>query len=186
MKSYEEVKKYVESKLSAKRFYHSLCVEERCVELAKINNVDEETARLVGIAHDVAKEMSKEEKLKFAEENNIEFNELEIKSRGLMHAKIGAKICEKEFGFSKEMIEAVASHTTGKPHMDKLAKILYIGDSTSKDRKYENMEYYRDLATEDLDKGVLEMLNKTIQICIEEGKSIHLDTVKTRNEYYCK
>ncbi len=186
MKSYKEVEQYVKSKLSEKRFYHSKCVEEKCIELAKIYNVDEEKAKLVGISHDIAKEMPKEEKIKFAQENNIEIDEIEAKSQGLMHAKIGAKICEIEFGFTKDMTNAIASHTTGKPHMDTLAKILYISDAISKDREFKDVETFHEIAIKNLDEAVLQMLNKSIEICIEEEKSIQLDTIKARNEYYSK
>ena len=61
MKTYEQIKEYIQNILSEKRFYHSECVANRCIELAKIYEVDEEKAKLVGIAHDVAKEMPAEE-----------------------------------------------------------------------------------------------------------------------------
>lgn len=186
MKSYEDVKKYVKSILSEKRFYHSQCVEERCVELAKIYGVSEEKARLVGIAHDIAKEMSTEEKKKFIEENNINIDEVEEKNIGLMHAKIGAQICKSRFDFSEDMQNAISNHTTGKAGMDTLSKIVFISDATSKDRKYDDVEYLHQLSLNNLDQAVLECLNKTIEICLQEEKSIHLDTIKARNEYYKK
>lgn len=186
MKSYEEVREYVKKRLSEKRFYHSECVEERCIELAKIYSVDENKAKLIGIAHDVAKEMSIEEKIEFIRKNNITVDIIEKKSPELLHASIGAKICEIEFGFSKDMVEAVRNHTTGKAGMDMLSKILYIGDSTSKDRKYDDAKKWYELAKINIDQAILECLNKTIQKCITEEKSIHLDTVKARNEYYAQ
>ena len=84
------------------------------------------------------------------------------------------------------MVEAVRNHTTGKAGMDMLSKILYIGDSTSKDRKYDDAKKWYELAKINIDQAILECLNKTIQKCITEEKSIHLDTVKARNEYYAQ
>lgn len=40
MKKYDEVRNEVKKVLSEKRFYHSQCVEERCVEFAKIYGAD--------------------------------------------------------------------------------------------------------------------------------------------------
>lgn len=73
----EEIIKIAKKTLSEKRFYHSTCVMVKCEELAKIYNVDIETAKKVGIAHDIAKEMPTEEKFKYIKDNNIEINDVE-------------------------------------------------------------------------------------------------------------
>lgn len=183
MKTYEEIKQKVKDNLSEKRFYHSECVEERCIELAKLYEVDEEKARLVGISHDIAKEMTHQEKLEYVQNNNIKIDEIEKESSQLLHSKVGAKICEKEFGFTEDMVKAIASHTTGKPGMDKLAKILFISDACGKDRQYEDAKYLYELAKKDLEQAIFECLHKSINNIIEKGKKIHLDTIKTINEY---
>lgn len=186
MKTYEQIKEYVKNILSEKRFYHSECVSERCVELAKIYGVDTEKAKLIGIAHDVAKEMPAEKQIEYAKENGIELDEVELKNAKLLHAKIGAKICEKEFGFSKDMVEAVKNHTTGMPGMDLLSKVLFIGDATGIDRTYDEAKYLYEIATEDIDKAIFECINNTIREVIDRGAPLHIDTIRTRNEYLLK
>lgn len=183
MKTYNEVKQIIKSKLSEKRFYHSECVEERCVELAKLYEVDEEKARLVGIAHDIAKEMTYEEKLEYIKNNNIKVDDMERDNSQLLHSIVGAKICEKEFGFSEDMVRAIESHTTGKPGMDMLAKILFISDSCGKDRTYDDAKYLYELAQKDLEQAIFECLHKSINNIIKKGKKIHPDTIHTINEY---
>ena len=162
MKTYEQIKEYIQNILSEKRFYHSECVANRCIELAKTYEVDEEKAKLVGIAHDVAKEMPAEEQIKYAKENGIKLDEIELKNTKLLHAIIGAKICEKEFGFTKDMVEAVRNHTTGTPYMDMLSKVLFISDATGIDRTYDEAKHLYEIATKDI------------------------DPVRTRNEYLLK
>ena len=81
------------------------------------------------------------------------------------------------------MCEAIANHTTGKPGMDLLSKILYIADYTSKDRKYDYRDYFYNLANENLEQAVFESYCKSIQIRLDEGKTIHIATVEARNEY---
>ena len=74
---YEEIENDVKSVLSEYRFTHSLGVAKKAVELAKIYGVQEETAKKVGIAHDIAKEMNDEEMLAYVKTNNIENYEIE-------------------------------------------------------------------------------------------------------------
>ena len=183
MKSFEEVKEIVKSRLSDKRFFHSECVSKRCEELAKIYKENIEEARLVGIAQDIAKEMSHEEKIEFCKENNIVIDKVEYKSPGLLHAKVGAKIGEKEFEFNERMCSAIQNHTTGKAKMDMLSKILYIADYTSEDRKFDYKEYFYNLSNKDIEQAIYESYCKSIQIRLDEGKTIHIATVEARNEY---
>ena len=133
----EEIKDVLKTKLSEKRFYHSLCVMDMCEKLALHYNVNPDVAKLVGLAHDIAKEMPSDEKIKYAKENNIPVNNVELASQGLLHAKIGADICKKQFGFSDVMCKAISLHTTGGEDMDMLSKILFIGDGIGLDRTYE-------------------------------------------------
>lgn len=141
----EEISELVKSKMSEKRFYHSQCVMERCEELANKFNYDIETAKKVGIAHDIAKEMPNEEKIIYAKTNEIEIDEIEMSNPTLLHAKIGENIAKKELGFSEEMARAIRAHTTGIENMSLLDKILFISDRTSKERGFPDIEYLNSL-----------------------------------------
>lgn len=154
MKEYREVYKIVKERLSEYRFFHSECVAKRCVELADIYKVDKEAARLVGIAHDMAKELSDEEKIEYCEKNHLQIDEIEKVSMGLLHAKIGADMAKKEFGFSEDLCSAIKYHTTAKENMSLLDKILYVADMTSDDRKFSDKEYVIELGNRDLDECV--------------------------------
>ena len=137
----EEIKEYLKHNLSKERFEHSLGVMERAEEYAKIHGCDVETAKVVGLAHDIAKELTIEESLEYAEKNNIELDEIEKAQPYLLHGKIGAYICKEKFGFTKQMQEAIINHTTGSEDMDLLAKIILVADKTEKYRRYEDLDY---------------------------------------------
>lgn len=124
-----ELETILKNTLSEKRYYHSICVMQKCEELAEIYGIDKEIAKKVGLVHDIAKEMSDEEKQSYAEKNQIPVNEVEQKHVGLLHAKIGADIAKKEFHFSEEMCKAIRLHTTGGQGMQLLDKILYVADA---------------------------------------------------------
>lgn len=186
MLSFEEIYQKVQNTLSEKRFYHSKCVMEACIELAKQYGEDIEKAKIAGIVHDIAKEIPKEERIEIAKEYGIELDDIEKNSKGLIHAKLGAKICEKEFGLGEEICSAVKYHTTGKENMTLLQKIVYVADTISLDRNYKYTEEVRSIAKEDLDKAVEYILSLTIEERISEGKLIHIDSVRAWNHLIIK
>ena len=100
----EEIQKYVKENLSQKRYNHSIGVMERAIELAKKYGADVDICAKIGVAHDIAKEIPEEEKIKYCIENNIEIDETERINTPLLHAKIGKDIAIKKFGFSKNKI----------------------------------------------------------------------------------
>ena len=127
-----KIQEYVKQNLSEKRYYHSICVMERCAELAKHYGEDIEEAKKVGLAHDIAKEIKEKEKLKYAKENGLEIDSIEWEKPGLLHGKIGADIAKKKFKFNKKMCQAIKYHTTGGSKMTMLDKILYVSDAIRK------------------------------------------------------
>ncbi len=177
----EEIKDLVKLRLSEKRFNHSECVMERCIEIAKKFNQDIEIAAKVGIAHDIAKEMTNEEKLEYVKENHIEIDEVERENPTLLHAKIGEDIAIKELGFTKEMGQAIRAHTTGITNMTLLDKILFIADRTSKERGFPDIEYVNNLLEESIDKAVLYIIDKKITLQIERRAAMHPDSIIARN-----
>lgn len=178
----EQINEQVKKTLSEKRYYHSLCVMERCEELAKHYKQDIEEAKKVGILHDIAKEMSEEEKIAYAKENKIEMNIVEQTHVGLLHAKIGADIAKKQFGYTDKMCQAIRLHTTGGQAMTMLDKILYVSDAIGKDRTWNDVKQVHQMALEDINSATLYILNLEITNKMEENKMIHPDSIFARNE----
>ena len=178
----EEITKYVKNTLSEKRYIHCIGVMEQAAYLAKKYGYDVDIARVVGIAHDIAKEIPEEEKLKYVEQNNIEIDKIESVNIGLLHAKIGADICKKKYNFTEEMQNAIKYHTTGDENMNILAKIIFVADKTEKNRKYEDLKTVRDLADEDLDKCILYILDYMLVDNVNKKKLIHPNSIKIRNK----
>ena len=167
--------------LSEKRYTHSLGVMKEAKLLAKIYGIDEETARLTGLAHDIAKEMTKEEQLKYIKENNIQIDEIEMRNAKLLHGKIGAHITGKKYGFTQEMQDAIKYHTTAKKNMNMLEKIIYVADKIEENRTYEGIEELRELAKKDIDKCIIKLLDNAIKSNINKEVLIHPDSVIARN-----
>ena len=150
-----KIQEYVKNHLSEKRYNPCVGVMERAKELAIKFGADVDTCAKIGIAHDIAKEIPEEEKIKYCIENNIEIDETEKINTTLLHAKIGKDISIKKFGFTESMGQAILNHTTGNKDMDLYSKILFIADRTSVDRNFEDLEYLKSLEDKGIDEAVL-------------------------------
>lgn len=186
MKSFEEVYEIVKSELSEERFAHSEGVAQRCEEFARLNGVDIEKAKLVGIAHDIAKEVPKEVRIKIAIENGIELDEFEKENTSLIHAKLGAKICKDRFGFSDDMCRAIEAHTTGKKDMSLLDKILYLSDCCDHTREFEGVDDIYKAGIQSLDEGYILALTRKIEYTLMKRCKIHKDSIDAYNDYLDK
>lgn len=169
--------------LSERRYEHSIGVMEMAGELAKIYNFDIETAELAGLLHDNAKEMSKDDMLKYVEENNIKINEFEKNNVKILHGKIGADIAKKKYDVSEQVQKAIQYHTTTNPDMDILAKIVYVSDKIELTRKSDSydIEEERNLAKQDLNKALILIIDNTTKHLIESNKLIAIESIETRN-----
>ena len=183
---YEEIQKIVRQTLSEKRYNHSVGVAKRAEELAKIHGEDQNQARVIGIAHDIAKEMPKEEAIKYAEKNGIIFDEIEQKEPSLWHSKIGAHIAIKKLGFTKEMAQAILYHTTGNTNMNNMDKIIYLADKTEEGRTCIDLETAKNISNKNLDEGVLYVVKFALNYSLNKNSLIHPDTVHLINKLITK
>lgn len=178
----------LKNELTEKRYNHSVGVMKKAVELAKIYGVNVNKAKLVGLAHDIGKDLSKEDKLRYMEKNDLEIDEIERANEGLLHAKIGADICKKRYGFTQDMQDAIKFHTTGNENMDLLAKIIFVADKIEDGRRYEDIEKMqllyetRKLAQENIDSALLYAIDSSLEFTIRKKELVHPDCIFIRNK----
>ena len=183
MKKFDEVYKVVKESLSKDRLKHSEGVMQRCVEFAKLNNVDIEKAKLIGIAHDIAKEIPKQDRVKLAIENGVELDEFEKENTSLIHAKLGAKICKEKFGFTDEMCDAIATHTTAGKDMKILNKILYLSYYCEPNRDFSRAIDVYEIGKEDLNEGYYQALIGKIKYMMNKEIKIHYNSIEAYNQF---
>ncbi len=182
MWSEQDIQNYLMENLKIKRYEHSLSVRDTAVELAKIYGADVEKAKIAGLVHDCAKNMSDEKILDIAEKHGLHINEICKENPQLLHGSIAAIIAEEKMGITDNcLLNAVTYHTTGKKCMTVLEKILYVADYVEPLRNFTGVEILRAAAYEDLDKALLIAFDNTIKFVIEKGQLIHLDTIEGRN-----
>lgn len=180
----EEYKSHIRKRLSDKRYYHSLCVADEAVRLADRYGADKQKAYLAGLLHDVLKDTSSNEQLKFSKQFGIILSDLEISAPSLYHSLIGSEYVRRVLGVEdEEIISAIKYHTTAKADMSLLQKIIYLADYTSLDRDYNGVEDMRQAVNEGLDKAMKVALDYTVQELEEKQVPIHPDTLAAFKQY---
>ncbi len=184
MQKADIIKEYAKTVLSEMRFAHTVNVAEEAKRLASIWGADSDAAYFAGIIHDIAKEIPKGQMLDALAKYGYKPDDTEEQNPELLHGKLAAYIASDKFGVDNaEILSAVAYHTTGRPEMSLLEKIIYVADFTEPGRKYPEACKIRKLANENLDKAVLFQTDMVIKFVIDRGRVLHTDTVNTRNYF---
>lgn len=99
---------------------------------------------------------------------------MEEKNPFLLHSKVGAYIAKEKYGVEEEdILNAIICHTTGKPHMTLLDKIIFIADYIEPMRtKAPNLTDVRKLAFEDIDLALFKILSDTLEYLRHSQKTI--------------
>jgi nicotinate-nucleotide adenylyltransferase len=119
----------VRSMLKTSRFIHSRGTALMTRDLALARGLDGEAAYLAGISHDMGKGLRDGELFALAGQDGKPVSALEREKPGLLHGRAAAVLLRERFGIhNREVLEAVALHTSGGVGMGVLAQILYIAD----------------------------------------------------------
>jgi len=171
----EEITAFTNARLSKKRFTHVKGVIQTAEELAERHGVNVADAHLAALLHDIAKEQNIQQVKRILKVKE-EYDYLENSSK-VWHAPVGAIVAQETFGIGNaEILNASRFHTTGRPEMSDLEKVLFVADYTEPNRTYEGCIAVREL-WDDLDQATYEILKQKIEkITATDGK-IHPDTV---------
>ena len=156
-----------------------------CAALAMAHGEDLLRAQVAGLLHVCANCMPNDKKLKICEKNEIEISEAERENPFLLHAKLGAYLADKKYGVDeKEILDAIRYHTTGKPQMNRLEKIVYIADYIEPMRsKALNLPFIRKMAFQDLDETMYLILHDTLEYLSKQAEVLDPMT-KMAYDYY--
>lgn len=181
----KKIRKAMEKCQDAKRFEHTLGVAYTAAALAMRYDGDIKNAQIAGLLHDCAKCLSDEKRLSICEKHNISMTEIERRNPFLLHAKVGSFLAMEEYKIKDpDIIHAILNHTTGRPGMSLLEKIIFIADYIEPGRKNApNLKEIRKLAFEDLDAAFLKILGDTLEYLKSTDGEIDPMTARTY-EYY--
>lgn len=177
----KKIRKSMEKTLDQKRFEHTLGVAYTASSLAMCHDVDLTKAQVAGLLHDCAKCLSDDKKISICKKNKIEISNVERRNPYLLHAKAGSCIARNKFKITDEdILNAILNHTTGRPGMSKLEKIIYIADYIEPGRKQApNLTEVRKLAFQNLDQALLKILSGTLEYLKCTGREIDPMTRQT-------
>ena len=182
-----ELIREMEKALPYKRFIHTMGVAAVAAGLAMRHGEDVHRTEVAGILHDCAKKLSAEEMIRLCEKGDIPVTSVERKNPALLHAGAGCVLANQRYGITdEEILGAIRWHTTGKPGMTTMEKIVFIADYIEPGRKdLPGMDAIREAAFRDLDEALVMILKNTLDYL--ESRDSEMDPM-TRDtcDYYEK
>lgn len=171
--------------LRESRYLHSIGVEEVSHDLAVIYGYDTQKACTAGILHDCARNLSDVELLQESERYQLPVTPIELMNPFLLHAKVGAAYARCKYEIQEEeIINAIIYHTTGRPDMTLLEKIVFTADYIEPYRKsLPRIDEIRKEAYTDLDLAVFMILENTLDYLKDSDVAIDTLTVDTYHYY---
>ena len=181
-----ELRNDLKEKLSPLRYEHTLSVSFICTALAMCYSFNLDQAELAGLLHDCAKHYGNEEIIKKCRKQDILLTDDELKAPVVLHAKYGAWLAEHKYNITdQEVINAIRWHTTGRPDMSLLEKIVFTADFIEPRReRAPDLLHIRSLAFTDLDECVYQILKNTLEYLESKGKFV--DSVSNQAYAYYK
>ncbi len=175
----------LKEELDTPRYKHSLGVAYVASQLAETHSEVKDKAFRAGLLHDCAKCIPIEVQLALCEMYGIEVSDFDKRNSAVLHAKVGAKLAEDLYSEQDaDILDAIRYHTTGRPGMSQLEKIIFVADYIEPGRdKAPDLPMIRSLALTDLDAAVIKILHDTLLYLQSSGKDIDPATQETY-EYY--
>ena len=180
MMEIQEIEEILQQKQNPHRYRHTIGVCYTSICLAMRYGEELTRASYAGLLHDCAKHMSCE--------HHLTVSEVEEKNPFLLHGRVGAWLAEHKYGITDpEILGAIEWHTTGRPDMTLLEKIVFTADYIEPGRdQAPNLVELRRLAFTDIDQAVCAILKQTLDYLRDQGGEIDPATEVTYNYYLQK
>jgi len=166
-----KIREKLKKNLSDARYQHTLGVAYTAACLAMRYDADPLKAETAGLLHDCAKQYKDKELLKVCMEKGFPLGEEEKKAPQILHAIYGPSLAEKVYDVhDREILDAIRWHTTGKPDMNLLEKIIFTADYIEPNRyKSDNLNIVRPLAFQDLTACIFKITGDTLIYLEQKG-----------------
>ena len=159
---FDRLRSRAHSMLAEKRIPHVIGCEGEAVSLAERYGVDLDEAREAAVLHDITKRFSTEQHHEVFRRNGRAVGGGGNANEKLYHAETGALFAREAFGVSDDVFNAIFWHTTGKPNMTMLEKIIYIADYIEPTRDFDGVDELRRLAYSNIDDAMIMGLKMSI------------------------
>ena len=154
-----------------KRRAHSLRVAELAAKRAVQLQLPEKKAIEAALLHDCAKNLPWDSPYLKGFSLPKEWGEV---PQEVAHQFAGAYVCENVFGVTdEEVLNAVRYHTSGRPNMGELEKLIFLADMLEVERNYDCVEKLRSLFWKDVDECLKTALYETLRFLEKKGGEIY-------------
>ena len=153
-------------------------------ELAIRHTVDSVEADTGIAAHDLARAIKRSVLLREAERLGLQISFVERQQPLLLHGPVAAAWLSSEDSYDiGPILEAVEFHTTGRPGMADLSKVVFLADKLDpwKVERAPFLNRVAELARDDLDAAIVHYLDRTIERLVKDGQMVHPTAVEFRN-----
>ncbi|PJI09560.1 MULTISPECIES: bis(5'-nucleosyl)-tetraphosphatase (symmetrical) YqeK [Clostridium] len=151
---------------------HSLRVAKEAKVLAERYGINNEKAEIAGLLHDISGIYPSDERLKIAEELGLNIFEEERVLPLILHQRISAIMAEELFHVhDKEILSAIACHTTLKAKASKMDMVLFVADKIQWDK--EGVPPYLDELEKSLSVSLKNGTFSYIKYQLKHAKIIH-------------
>ena len=146
--------------MNPRRFQHTLGVRKEAVRLAALHHLPVQKAALAGLLHECAKGMPLAQMQRIARENQLAQAPELLSSGAMLHGPVGTYIAKTQFGVRDEaVLDAIRSHTIGRPGMTGLELAVFVADATEPGREdYPGLQEIRRLSQVSLPAAALKSL----------------------------
>ncbi len=181
----EKINRKLKKKLKKERYQHTLGVMYTAAAMAMRYGYDINAALLAGLLHDCGKFDTPKGQIRLCKKKGIFLKKEELEAPALIHARLGAYLARKEYQVEdRDVLNAILYHTTGRPGMNMLEKIIYLSDYIEPGRKMiPGLTEVRRLAFVDLDLAVALCAKNTLEYLRKQGRPIDPMTEKTYDYY---
>ncbi len=178
----EKLLAQVRAQMNEKRYTHTLGVAATARALAERYGADPDKAELAGLTHDYCKCWPVERMRQYL--YRYDFPDDVIRGeKELWHAFVGAIVIQTELGITEpDVLQAVRYHTTGRPGMSLLEKVVCLADYIEPNRDFPGVDDIRRLAKTSLDQALAQALGGTITHLIEQNRRVYPLTLLAYND----
>lgn len=170
---------FIKKSLPEKRLIHTANVVALALSNAKKNGLDKEKVRISATLHDCAKYIDYKSVEGFTLPDGV--------PQPVIHAFLGKYVAEKYLGVTdQDILNAVCYHTSGRPNMSDLEKLIFVADMLEKGRNYQGVEKLREFLNGDLDTCFKECLKEEMIHLINKKEYIYSLTIDAYDYYIGK
>lgn len=159
----------IKTKMSKKRYLHTVSMAKLAKEIAKSNGLDETKAYVAGMLHDIAKEMPHDEAKALMEQYYPDYLD---KPEPIWHQWLSMYVAKNEYLIDDiEILQAIRHHTTGSLEMSKLDMCIYEADKYDPSRDYDSSAEIA-LCKKDVVAGFKSCLKDFYDFSTKKGRKI--------------